>query len=72
MFPARSEFDDGALSAMTRAFEQACATLNVTPQDKTQRERVAQMICEVAQSGRISEAALIEETIRRYRLAARW
>ncbi len=66
MYHAASAFDETALNTIFRAYEGACAELAIVREEKTRRERLAEIIFQVARSGELGEAALVEEAVRRY------
>lgn len=58
---ARSSFDPDTLAAMSKAFDEACAALNLV--DEQGREAVAIRIIDLARSGTIDVEALRDRVI---------
>jgi hypothetical protein len=65
---ARSSFDPDTLAAMSKAFEEACAALNVV--DEQGREAVAILIIDFARGGTIDAESLRDRVIRKSQAAA--
>ena len=69
-FPDAAAFEPDAIAAMSQAFEQACAALQVFQGDQRGREIVATRIIDLARNGIVDAAALRDRVLREARAAA--
>jgi len=67
---ARSAFDPEAIAAMSLAFVEACAALNIPDSDEQHREVIATRIIDLARNGKIDAAALRDRIIQEAQAAA--
>lgn len=61
--PETNTFEPDAITAMSTAFESACAALNVFAGDERGRETVATRIIDLARNGVIDAAALSNRVV---------
>lgn len=61
--PDQSSFEPEAVTAMSSAFEQACASLQVFAGDQRGREIIATRIIDLARNGVIDAAALRDRVV---------
>jgi hypothetical protein len=65
---SRLQYDERDLAVMQASFDAACAELGVGADDKAQRERLAEMICEIAKTYRgLDVSSLSRQAIATYR-----
>jgi hypothetical protein len=69
-FEEAAAFEPEAVAAMSKAFEQACAALQVFHGDRHVREIVATRIIDLARSGLVDAAALRDRVLLEARAAA--
>ena len=67
--PDRCAFEPDAITAMSTAFELACADLRVFPRDQHVRETIAARIIDLARRGIIDPAALYHRIIAEARVS---
>ena len=66
----QTAFEPDAITAMSRAFEEACAALHVFAGDQRGREVIATRIIDLARAGVIDAAALRDRVMLELRSAA--
>lgn len=63
----RGYYSDAELQVLQRAFDEACADLQISSDDGSLREQIAIMIFQLAASGELDCAALKWQAMRRFR-----
>ena len=67
-----SAFTNEELSILKRAFDQACADLELAPDSILQREHLAVLIVQMATGGETDCATLRQHGVERFRLGTPW
>jgi hypothetical protein len=67
MLFSRCDYDESDLAAMQAAFDGVVRALGLTARDKTQRERIAEIICVIGRARELDPAEMQSQAIEFYR-----